>query len=186
MLNPPFFGPRCFFRRLALLALLTVLLPMCVFTSRAADSRPIWHVAQADSQAQGHTSAPGTGKAAATQLITEIRANTGAHGEERLIFAMQGASAPAIFFIEGDPVRLVCDFLNADVAAGVPTIMRPAGRMIQQVRIGIHGEPDRKVRVVLELAPGIDYEIDEYFRPEEKSYELIVRPAGGVAPTTGD
>ena len=183
MLNPPCFVPRCFLRPIAVHALLTALVAMCTLSSWAADDRPACYVAQANSQGQRQTPVVDTAKAAPKPLITGIRANTGAHGEERLIFSMQGATAPAIFFIEGDPVRLVCDFLKADVAAGVPTVMRPAGRMIQQVRIGIHGDPERKVRVVLDLAPGIEYEIDEYFRPEENSYELIVRPAAGVTPT---
>jgi hypothetical protein len=161
-------------RAAAAVSLTGVLCLLCLTSAAAAPAGPT---------VGSGTAAPVASKPRARSLISAIRINTGAPGEERLVFTIQGDAAPTVFFIEGDPLRLVLDFADADVAPGVPSSILPGGRMIRQVRLGVHSEPDRKVRVVLELSGGREYEIDEYFRPEEMIYELIVRPSGGSDPS---
>ena len=129
-------------------------------------------------------SVPGTGENPPPRhLITAIRIEAGSPSEERIIFSLEGKPLPKMFFIDGDPVRLVCDFLNAEIGAGVGQEIEARGKFIRRLRIGIHESPQQKVRVVIELISGQDYEIDEYFRPEESSYELFVRPAAGMGPS---
>ena len=130
------------------------------------------------------TAASGPAKAAAARnLIAGMRIVTGSPREERIVFSLDGVQAPNIFLIEGDPVRLVCDFPGARIVDAMPREIEPRGKLIQRVRTGVHQAPEQKVRVVVELAPGRDYEIDEYFRPKESIYELFIRPAGGVEPS---
>jgi hypothetical protein len=140
------------------------------------------HLAQANSSPPA--AAPlAVEKSRPRPLISGVRIDTGDPAEERLVVSLEGAPAPQIFLIDGDPVRLVCDFLGADMALAVPPSLRSGGRMIRQVRVAAHADPEKKVRIVLELSPGREYEVDEYFRSEESIYELIVRPAGGITPS---
>ena len=124
--------------------------------------------------------------AAAKNLIKAMRIVAGSSREERIVFSLDGVPPPKMFLLDGDPVRLVCDFFGAQIMDDVPRDIETRGRLIQRVRTGIHETPERKIRVVVELVSGRDYEIDEYFHPKESSYELFVRPAGGSEPSEGN
>ncbi len=120
------------------------------------------------------------------KTIMAIRIGTRSFLEERVAFSLDGVPPPKMLLIEGDPIRLVCDFIGARIDSGVARDIEVRGHLIQRVRIGVHDDPEEKVRVVVDLAPGRDYEIDEYFHPQDSGYELFIRPAGGTAPMPGD
>ena len=83
---------------------------------------------------------------------------------------------PTCFSLPGDPVRIVCDFPGADLAKNVEKMIETEGDIVRWVRIGAHRDPEKKVRIVLDVNPERDFVVDQLFVKKDNQYVLVVEP----------
>jgi hypothetical protein len=107
--------------------------------------------------------------------IKEIRVEVIPQGEERAVFLLNGSYPPHMFALEGERPKVVCDFFDARLADGMKRSIEVNGSLIQQVRIGIHEGARPKVRVVLDLAPHHNYDVQQILLKEKNLYTVIVK-----------
>jgi hypothetical protein len=110
------------------------------------------------------------------RVIEGIRVETGVEGKVGIFFKLNGFFVPTCFAIPGEHPRFVCDFVDARLAEGIESKIETDSDILQRIRIGGHMEPERKVRVVLDLDPERDFEIEQIFVKEDKEYVLVVQP----------
>ena len=84
--------------------------------------------------------------------------------------------SPQVFVIEGNKPRWVCDFFGANLGKAVDHRIAVNGEIIHQIRIGLHTGPGSKIRVVLDLVPGRNHEIEKRLFEQENLYILAFRP----------
>jgi type IV pilus assembly protein PilQ len=108
--------------------------------------------------ARKHHQAAPSGKAASQSLtIQEIQA-----AADQVTIQADGPLGKATPFILGDPIRLMIDFENATVAAGVPASIPVGGDPIQTVEVAtLPGNDTRPstVRVQFDLAKDVEYQL---------------------------
>jgi len=119
---------------------------------------------------------------AGTEIVREIkgiRTEVTPEGKEKVIFLLGDFSPPKFFAFEGDRPRLVCDFFDTRLAGGIDHRIKVDGSLIRQIRIALHKGSRPKVRVVLDLVPKQNYDVEQIFFKDENIYTIIVNPAKG-------
>jgi len=119
-------------------------------------------------------------RAAGTRMfkqIKEIRFKTAPEGGEMVIFRLNGYSPPKIFTLDEGRPRVVCDFFDTSLGAGVGRLIEVNGQVVRNIRIGIYNGPVPKVRVVSDLVSQEDsvYEIRPVFFKDENIYTLTIK-----------
>lgn len=108
--------------------------------------------------------------------IKEIRFKITPEGGETVMFRLNGYYPPKTFALDGGRPRLICDFFDTNLAAGIGRLLKTNGEIIQQIRISVYKSPKSKVRVVFDLVSGedSDYEIQPMFFKDENTYALTI------------
>ncbi len=94
---------------------------------------------------------------------------------EILNVMLNGFYPPRVSAAEGAPPRIICDFPEVGLEKGIPKVLPVNGKYITQVRIGLHTQPVSKVRIVLDLVPEYDYDVEQFFYQKENLYTLVVK-----------
>ncbi len=120
---------------------------------------------------------PAVAPAAADQYkIRSIQSVVTPDNEEKVLIFLNGRFLPKSFVLEADPPpRVVFDFYQADYAGGSTDRIDVNGKFIRRIRIAVHWGHPMKTRVVLDLAPDREYQVDHSFYEKELLYEVIVR-----------
>jgi len=108
---------------------------------------------------------------AAPVLLSVSFDNAFSHSGEMVLLQLSDFHPPEITTREKDPPGIICDFAGAVVDAGVPEEINAGGRYVDLVRV--IGEEDG-VRVILELVPGNDYDLQQVYFKEDNLFVLIV------------
>lgn len=95
---------------------------------------------------------------------------------EKVLFELNGFYPPEVFGLKGDQLRVVCDFKKVNLEKSLPKVMETNGTFILRIRVGIYPPPDLKVRVVLDLVPHKNYDIEQTFFQKDTTFVLIIRP----------
>jgi len=115
----------------------------------------------------------GTEKSPKMLLSVEIQKNDSAG--EILNVTLNGFHPPQVSAAEGAPPRIICDFPEVGLDKKVPKVLPVNGKYITQVRVGVHTQPVAKVRVVLDLVPEHNYDVEQFFYQKENLYTLVVK-----------
>jgi hypothetical protein len=107
--------------------------------------------------------------------VREIRVEFAEGGEEKVFFLVNGFYPPKRLALEGDRPRIACDFFGARLGKGIDRCIKVNGRLIQQIRTAVYQGENPKVRVVLDLVPGKNYEVEQIFYKKENLYVIIVK-----------
>jgi hypothetical protein len=107
--------------------------------------------------------------------VREIRVELAEGGEEKVFFLVNGFYPPRRLALEGDRPRIACDFFGARLGKGIDRCIKVNGRLIQQIRTAVYQGENPKVRVVLDLVPGKNYEVEQIFYKKENLYVIIVK-----------
>lgn len=109
--------------------------------------------------------------------IKEIRFETAPEGGEMVIFRLNGYYPPKTFAIDEGRPRVVCDFFETSLGAGIGRLLKANGEIIQQIRINLYKGPESRVRVVFDLVSqeNSDYEIQPMFFKDENIYALTIK-----------
>jgi hypothetical protein len=107
--------------------------------------------------------------------VREIRFESAEGGEEKVFFLVNGFYPPRRIVLEGDRPRIACDFYGARLGKGIGHCIKVNGRLIQQIRTAVHPGENPKIRVVLDLVPGKNYDVEQIFYKKENLYVIIVK-----------
>ena len=97
--------------------------------------------------------------------------------KEAIAFQLDGFQPPETFVLKGEQPRVVCDFLNTRVLDSVGDRVESKGFLVKDIRIAPYGGGAPRVRVVLDLNAGRNYEIDQTFYKQENRYIVTVAAA---------
>ncbi len=92
---------------------------------------------------------------------------------EMVLFHLNDFFPPTVSAIEKDTPRVLCDFNNMRLGKDVQTPLVANGKYVERIRAANHKNPD-KVRVVLDLAPDRDYDLQQVFFKNDNLFVLIV------------
>ncbi|HUU80150.1 MAG TPA: SH3 domain-containing protein [Acidobacteriota bacterium] len=110
--------------------------------------------------------------------IKELKVDLTSESEERVIIVLNGFYPPQMFSLEGERPRIVCDFPDARLGDGIVHYIDVNGKFIQLVRVAVHRGANPKVRIVLDLLPHQNYDVQQIFLKEQCLYTIIVRRLG--------
>lgn len=113
--------------------------------------------------------------AASSRKILAIDSDITSTSGEIINIVLTGNFPPEAQVIEGDIPRIYCDFSDVRMEKTIPRTIGVNGKYVLQVRTGIHPPPEPKSRVVLDLVPNHDYEVEQLFYEKENRYSIIIR-----------
>ena len=96
---------------------------------------------------------------------------------ETISFKLNGFHPPVVFGIEEDIPRIVCFFKNASAGKELRDVIGTRGQHVRAIKVGKYQNPDN-IRVVLELVPGYNYDLQQVFFKDDNVFMLIVNKAG--------
>ncbi len=99
---------------------------------------------------------------------------------EKIIFKLNGAHIPKVFQIKGERPRIVFDFIDTRYSDLINRIIDTKGNLVAGVRVGIHNDPP-KTRVVVDLKPEGDFQIEQDFLVQENTLSITFNPNGTPA-----
>lgn len=105
--------------------------------------------------------------------ILEISFDGSSSRGEMVLFRLNDFSPPAVSAIEKDNPRVLCDFMAMNLDSNVQKTIETNGRFIERIRTARHNDPE-KVRVVLDLLPNRDYDLQQVFFRKDNLFVLIV------------
>ena len=94
-------------------------------------------------------------------------------GHERVSIDFNQDAAPEIFSIEGIEPRIVIDIHNVQFIQPGLTRINARGRLVRQIRAS-HDHASRQLRIVVDLAPAMHYEVKPTFFQAEKIYLIDI------------
>jgi len=118
---------------------------------------------------------PQKAMARAIREIKAIRPEVAAKDVAKVIFELNGPFPPQTMIVEGEKPRVVCDFFDAGLASDIDDSIEVNNGIVEKIRTGVHKWPKSKVRVVLDLTPERNYEVDQFFFEKENYYVLVVK-----------
>lgn len=119
------------------------------------------------------------GKIAATPYLSEVTFENTSNKGEMVLFKLNDFYPPIVFGLEkGDP-RVVCDFLGTTLSKDVKKVINSNGKFVRRIRLAKHKNPD-KIRVVLDLTPNSNYDLQQVFFKEDNLFVIIINPFSEV------
>jgi hypothetical protein len=112
---------------------------------------------------------------ASSKRILSITVDTASASGETVHIDLSGNFPPTTQVIEGDEPRIICDFQDVRMVKTIQRAISVNGKFILQIRTGIHPPPDAKSRIVLDLVPKHDYEVEQLFYEKDNRYTMIIR-----------
>jgi hypothetical protein len=107
--------------------------------------------------------------------ILSINSDITSPSGEIINIVLTGNFPPEAQVIEGDIPRIYCDFADVRMEKTILRTIEVNGKYVLRVRTGIHPPPEPKTRVVLDLVPNHDYEVEQLFYEKENRYSIIIR-----------
>ena len=99
-----------------------------------------------------------------------------------VVFHLNDFYPPTVSAIEEETPRVLCDFMDMQLGADVNEEIVAKGKYIERIRTARHENPG-KVRVILDLAPDRDYDLQQVFFKNENLFVLIVNELPAEAST---
>ncbi len=112
---------------------------------------------------------------ASFKRILEIDSDVTSSSAEIINIVLTGPFPPEAQVIEGDAPRIFCDFPDVRMEKNISRTIVVNGRYVLQIRTGIHPPPESKSRVVLDLVPNHDYEVEQFFFEQDNRYSIVIR-----------
>ncbi len=111
--------------------------------------------------------------AAADPILLDVSFESTANDSEMVLFKLNDFYPPIVFGIEKGNPRVVCDFLDTLLAVDIPPVIETDGFFVRKIRTARHPSPE-KVRVVLDLVPNKNYDLQQVFFKEDNLFVIII------------
>ena len=116
--------------------------------------------------------------------ITGIEITVGSMGGDIVSFNFDKDRSPKTMVIEGNFPRVVCDFPEMSIDRSIVSKASGKGEVVARIRTGIHGAPEPKVRIVLDLKPSAHYTVRQIYDRANKRYILHILPQNDASPAS--
>jgi len=110
-----------------------------------------------------------------SKKILEIESDLTSPSAEMITIVLTGLFPPEAQVIEGKTPKIICDFPAVLMGKTIKRMIPINGKYVLQVRTGIHPPPEPKTRIVIDLAPNYDYEVEQLFYEKDNRYSMIIR-----------
>ncbi len=108
-------------------------------------------------------------------LLRSIRSEKSSDAK-KVLFELNGFYPPEFFGLTGNQPRVVCDFKKANLEKSLPKVLETNGTFILRIRVGNLPPSDPKIRVVLDLVPHKNYDMEQNFFKKDTTFALILHP----------
>ena len=122
-------------------------------------------------------------RAARTAVLESVVFENSPSRGEMIQFTLTDFHPPKIFGIEEGVPRVVCDFPTTRAGKKLQKNIQANGRWVKVIRVGSHKNPDR-VRVVIDLAPNNNYDLQQVFFTDENLFVIIVNTVKKIPSAT--
>lgn len=107
--------------------------------------------------------------------LSEVTFEDTSNKGEMVLFKLNDFYPPIVFGIEKGEPRVVCDFLGTTMSGEIKNTINTNGKYIRRIRIAKHNNPD-KIRIVLDLVPNSNYDLQQVFFKEDNLFVIIINP----------
>jgi hypothetical protein len=105
--------------------------------------------------------------------LLDISVDVSSQGGEMVLFRLNGYYPPAVSAMEKKLPRIICDFNAVRLGPEVLQDLAVKGKYLRRIHAAEHGEPG-KIRILVDLAPGHDYDLQQVFSKSDNLFFLIV------------
>lgn len=119
-------------------------------------------------------------QAAEVPTLENIEFSSPSPDKEQITFKLNGSYIPKIFAIKGEKPRVVFDFPKTRIGGTLNNIIKTNGKLIKQIRVGLHKGENPKTRVVLDLVPDREINFNQNFDPKNNALTVSVYYAGTI------
>jgi len=106
-------------------------------------------------------------------ILRDVSFDNTSSDSEMVLFKLNDFYPPIVFGIEKGTPRVVCDFLDTELGRGVRSVLETNGDYVARIRVARHNDPN-KVRVVLDLVPNRNYDLQQVFFKEENLFVIVI------------
>jgi hypothetical protein len=106
-------------------------------------------------------------------VLYSIEFDKEANRGETINFKLNTFNPPVVFGIEEDTPRIVCFFKDTVAGPELQDMIGAKGRFVKSIQVGKFSNPDN-VRVVLELVPNLNYDLQQVFFKEDNMFMIII------------
>ncbi len=107
-------------------------------------------------------------------LLEQISFDRESSSRETVTFKLNGPHIPKIFAMKGEAPKVVFDFYDTRHSTSIKAVMKSRGNLVSAIRTGMHAAPQLKTRVVLDLAPGSDYDFAQDFNIKDNALKITI------------
>lgn len=112
-------------------------------------------------------------KAVVDPILSDVSFNRTEDNTEMVLFKLNDFYPPIVFAIEKGTPRVVCDFLDTKLDRAVRPVIGANGEFVSRIRVARHDNPE-KVRVVLDLVPNRNYDLQQVFFKEDNLFVIVI------------
>jgi hypothetical protein len=105
--------------------------------------------------------------------LLEVSFDDSSNRGEMVLFHLNDFFPPTVSAIEKNNPRVLCDFPGMKLSSDVQKQIDAGGKYVESVRTAYHADKDM-VRVVLDLSPDRDYDLQQVFFKNDNLFVLIV------------
>lgn len=105
--------------------------------------------------------------------LLEVSFDDSSNRGEMVLFHLNDFFPPTVSAIEKNNPRVLCDFQNMRLSGDVQKTINAGGKYVENIRTAYHVDKN-KVRVVLDLSPDRDYDLQQVFFKNDNLFVLIV------------
>ncbi|THB79766.1 MAG: AMIN domain-containing protein [Desulfobulbaceae bacterium] len=106
-------------------------------------------------------------------ILMDVSFESTENDSEMVLFKLNDFYPPIVFGIEKGNPRVVCDFLDTALGKNVKPVINTGGGYVNRIRTARHAQPE-KVRVVLDLVPSRNYDLQQVFFKEDNLFVIII------------
>ncbi len=110
---------------------------------------------------------------AETPQLLKISFDDSSNRGEMVLFRLNDFYPPTVSAIEKESPRVLCDFMDMQMVKDVEENIVANGKYVKRIRAARHKNPN-KIRVVLDLSPDRDYDLQQIFFKNDNLFVLIV------------
>jgi len=92
---------------------------------------------------------------------------------EMIMFKLNGFYPPSVHGVEEGIPRVICDFNNTKLVDATKSLIKTNGKLVKVIRTSKTKKPE-KVRVVIDLEPNRNYDLQQVFFKEDNLFVIIV------------
>lgn len=92
---------------------------------------------------------------------------------EMIMFKLNGFHPPSVHGVEEGIPRVICDFNNTKLVDATKSLIKTNGKFVKVIRTSKTKKPE-KVRVVIDLEPNRNYDLQQVFFKEDNLFVIIV------------